>query len=270
MSAVVQKIIGDLSPSKPWVSWEENAVAFYDENYFLLACIAASYLPMIFGLQRYMANREAFRLKVPLVLWNLALAAFSIMGAYNTVPHLLAQIRQTGVQGEICRRGCYASPVSWWIFVFNLSKIPEFVDTIFLRLRKKPVILLHWYHHIATMLFCWYANQVGDIYNCTGFFFATMNLSVHSVMYLYYAVAAMGYARAMAKMNLNIVLTSIQIIQMFGGIYFIYLGTKCEKIDFNGTVYSIVMYTSYAILFSLLFINKYCTSEDSKVKAKQK
>merc|ERR1719502_696310 len=118
----------------------------------------------------------------------------------------------------ICDNSCYDKSVSIVVLYFNLSKMPEFVDTIFLRLRKRPVIFLHWYHHIVTMLYCWYGNQEGVVFNCSGMFFGAMNLSVHSVMYVYYALAAAGFARKMAQYNLNILLTTGQIIQMVGGI----------------------------------------------------
>lgn len=36
-------------------------------------------------------------------------------------------------------------------------QVPELVDTLFIVLRKKPLIFLHWYHHITVLLFCWHA-----------------------------------------------------------------------------------------------------------------
>ena len=32
-----------------------------------------------------------------------------------------------------------------------------FVDTVFLVLQKKPVIFLHWFHHVTVLLYCWHA-----------------------------------------------------------------------------------------------------------------
>ena len=54
----------------------------------------------------------------------------------------------------------------------------ELVDTLWLTLRKAPVIFLHWYHHVTVLLYCWhsYSSQIG-----TGLWFAAMNYSVHSV-----------------------------------------------------------------------------------------
>lgn len=63
------------------------------------------------------------------------------------------------------------------MYWFCLSKVFEFVDTIFLRLRKRPVILLHWYHHICTMAYCWHGTYgIEHGADASGWFFAAMNL----------------------------------------------------------------------------------------------
>ena len=33
-------------------------------------------------------------------------------------------------------------------------------STLWLLLRKSPVILLHWYHHVTVLLYCWHAYSV--------------------------------------------------------------------------------------------------------------
>ena len=230
------------------------------------------------------ANFDKTWLKLPLILWNLALMLFSMWGAYHLVPHMYTRLSLKEGFGHaigqidtvICDSSCYNNPVAMVMLYFNLSKMPEFVDTLFLRLRKRPVILLHWYHHIMTMLYCWYANQEGVEFNCSGMFFATMNLCVHSVMYLYYALAAAGFAKIMAKYNLNVVLTTGQIVQMVGGVLILYKSVNCQQFDQRGFVIGTVMYTSYLLLFCKLFIDKYhnkfrglcpCTSRHAKIKA---
>ena len=51
---------------------------------------------------------------------------------------------------------CCTDPAEWylngpsgfWTTAFVFSKIPELGDTAFLVVKKKPVIFLHWFHHV--------------------------------------------------------------------------------------------------------------------------
>lgn len=267
-----------------YISWAETVLPFYDKNTILFAVIAFLYLPVVFQLKDVMEhlfpgdprkNKQMLYfdrkiLKAPLILWNLLLAVFSMWGAYHMVPHVLTRMKGKDAVDVICDTSCYNHPVSMVVLYFNLSKMPEFVDTMFLRLRKRPVIFLHWYHHIMTMLYCWYANQIGIQFNCTGMFFASMNLAVHSVMYVYYAIAAMGYAKQMAQMNLNIILTTGQIIQMVGGIFILFKSTNCELFDKLGFTIATVMYSSYFLLFGRLFYDKYIKQKPKSVTGDKK
>jgi len=44
-----------------------------------------------------------------------------------------------------------------WAFCF--SKLPELIDTVFIVLRKQPLIFLHWYHHASVLIYCWFSYQ---------------------------------------------------------------------------------------------------------------
>ena len=37
-----------------------------------------------------------------------------------------------------------------------LSKVPETIDTLFIVLRRQPLIFLHWYHHASVLVYCFY------------------------------------------------------------------------------------------------------------------
>ena len=76
------------------------------------------------------------------------------------MPSLLNTIYYRGVYHSVCvpptpRYG--RGPVGFWVVLFIFSKIPELGDTVFIVLRKKPLIFLHWYHHVTVLLFCWHA-----------------------------------------------------------------------------------------------------------------
>ena len=64
-------------------------------------------------------------------------------------------------------------------------------------------------------------------------------------------------AIALNQLNLNVLMTAGQIIQMVGGVGIIALSTKCDTFDQTGFALASVMYTSYLLLFSQLFWDKY-------------
>lgn len=70
-------------------------------------------------------------------------------------------------------------------------------------------------------------------------------------MYTYYALAAMGYGRTMAKMRINVLLTSSQILQMAVGLYAAIVSAKCPgNVDDFGFYTGVAMYASYFVLFA--------------------
>lgn len=205
-----------------------------------------------------MVNRREFDLKIPLAFWSLILTVFSLIGSIYTIPILFNNFIQLPFKDSICDPSCYHHSAARWVFFFNVSKFFEFIDTIFIVLRKKPLIFLHWYHHIMTSLYCWYANQISCFWNCTGWWFASMNLFVHTLMYGYYTLSAFGY-----HVNGTILLTFLQILQMVIGSAIVLYSTSCPNSDeFKfGTYFALFMYLSYFILFANFFNQKYLRKE---------
>jgi len=238
--------------------WITTGEAFFTRNKILFGVAALCYLPVVFGLQAFMKNRQPFALKKVLAVWNFLMFAFSLVGAYQTVivsadMGALDAVRPFTIVEKVCRRWCYHFPsITFWIFLFNISKIFEWLDSIFLVLRKRPLPVLHWYHHLVTMLFCWYANQHGHYYHCAGFYFASMNFWVHTVMYGYYFVTCFGY-----RPKIDFFITSAQIFQMIVGLGVVILTTQCEQVDFFGTVFGLGLYFSFFLLFLDMFVDKY-------------
>ncbi|CAB3377381.1 Hypothetical predicted protein [Cloeon dipterum] len=77
----------------------------------------------------------------------------------------------------------------WWYYI---SKLTEFLDTLFFVMRKKnnQISLLHVYHHSMTPIMTWVL--VRFLAGGHGTFSNLINNLVHVVMYFYYMMTAMG------------------------------------------------------------------------------
>lgn len=127
-----------------WVSshWNVPVVAIIT---YLLFCFKGS---------KEMALRAPFDLKIELTVWNGFLSLFSTMGMLRTVPFLLARLIEGTYRESVCTEATVSygtGPVGFWTYMFILSKLPELIDTVFIVLRKKRLIFLHWYHHVTVV-----------------------------------------------------------------------------------------------------------------------
>lgn len=146
---------------------------------------------------------------------------------------------------------------SFWTFLFVLSKLPEFGDTVFIVLRKQPLIFLHWYHHILTLLYAWYAFKD---FTSSARWFVVMNSLIHSFMYSYYACRAL---KIRIPRVISVFITASQICQMAAGCYvnykawqFMSSNIPCS-ITKSNLIVSSLMYFSYFLLFARFFYLSY-------------
>ena len=99
-----------------------------------------------------------------------------------------------GISHTTCHTDCISNShkhLAIWGWVFALSKIVEFGDTAFIVLRKTPLPFLHWYHHVTVCIFTWYALTPDP--SALSQWFGSMNYTVHTAMYTYYALRTSGY-----------------------------------------------------------------------------
>lgn len=220
---------------------------------------SAAYVILVFVGQAIMRTRQPFQLRKLLCLWNICLCLFSTVGALRTLPELIHIVRKFGFTQSVCNPSYLddSQVTSFWTWLFVMSKLPEFLDTAFIVLRKQKLIFLHWYHHAVTYLFAWY-NYAHQVAPCR--WFITINFSVHAVMYGYFALRAMKIKvfRSFAMM-----ITLSQIIQMLIGCWVIYWsykmylkGNECTVTE-GTTRAGFIMYISYFILFSKFFYDSY-------------
>lgn len=239
------------------------------DNWTLGFYYCGIYMVLIFGLQYLMQNRPKFELRGVLVLWNTLLATFSIIGASRTVPEFIHTLTHHGLYHSVCIPSFIEQDKvsGFWTWMFVLSKLPELGDTIFIVLRKQPLIFLHWYHHITVLLYSWFSYAE---YTASARWFIVMNYCVHSIMYSYYALRAMRYN---PPRKVAMLITSLQLLQMVVGCavnlwarQLIQQQQECHVTPMNIKL-SVAMYFSYFVLFARFFYKAYM-SRDQKSKTR--
>ncbi|KAK6018154.1 GNS1/SUR4 family protein, partial [Ostertagia ostertagi] len=170
--------------------------------------ISIAYIVVIFTTKAIMTNFKPFQLTSALNFWNAWLAIFSTIGSLVTGYGLFYEIFHRGLVSSYTHIGDYFHGYSGLLtFLFVMSKVLEFGDTILLVLRKKPLIFLHWYHHVLTMNYAIMSYSHDIAYNS---WITWMNFTVHSIMYGYYMLRSMGVS-VPAWVAKNI--TTMQILQ---------------------------------------------------------
>lgn len=217
------------------------------------------YLVSIYLGQQYFENRPAWNLKKPMAAWNLALSVFSFFGFIRCAPFVLHNLSTYGFEATLCtdpEQSMGASITCVWVLFFVISKVPELFDTFFIVVHKKPLILLHWYHH-ATVLLCTWQTLVS--HSPAGIIYVSMNYGVHSVMYFYYFLMAIKCKPKWLKPQW---ITMAQIAQMVVGcvtsVAAFSLTSKKECwAEFENNSAILIMYFSYFLLFTQFFLNRF-------------
>lgn len=251
-----------------WVTTDiERGFNYYDRRKWLKSTfphvpfiINVIYICTVFGLRKFMSHREPLSLKPLLLVWNVSLAIFSILGSLRTIGFNTSLMYNRGFYASVCIEPAVNGVYGFWCWLFIISKIPELGDTIFIVLRKQKLIFLHWFHHMSVLMLVWTANS--DSFSVGGYFI-TMNFFVHSIMYSYYAAKSMGVK---TPKPLAMTITFSQMMQMLIGTYVTFYaftqkktGNLCETND-NTIIVSLFLYGSYLILFANFFVQSYLKS----------
>ncbi|PIK60557.1 putative elongation of very long chain fatty acids protein 6-like [Apostichopus japonicus] len=249
---------------RPWLEW-------FHKYWKISALASVIYVIVIFSIKRIMRDRQPFGLRSALVLWSLALAVFSTVCAMRLWRELFRYQGIFGWKATMCDAEIgYSGVNGFWSLLFVLSKLPELGDTLFVVLRKQPLIFLHWYHHITVLMYSFYSYEM---LVAPGRYFILMNSSVHSIMYSYYAIKASRIVRI--PKWINICITLIQISQMVVGVIVNLLayhyrsnGEFCSTADSNITV-AMLMYASYFVLFANYFFQAYLAKRSKAVSKRE-
>lgn len=211
--------------------------------------------------KRWMSTRRPYNLRGLLAIWNLGLAVFSTMGFLTVAPELVRHAFRD-LSDSICHTRIQLYPMmSFWSLLFVFSKVVEFGDTFFIIARKTQLSFLHWYHHVTVCLLSWHSLAIAS---APAHWYCAMNFGVHSVMYSYYLLKAVGI-RVVSFVAQSI--TVLQLMQFFAGFavtlaaaWFYYSGRPCST-NRNEVIAALLIYGSYFVLFVNFFYQRYCVKK---------
>ena len=126
------------------VEYANNRRQWVEDNWTLSIWISLIYIFLVFSGKWYMNSRSKFELRLPLILWNLFLASFSILGFIRVWPEFANCIYEHNIEYSVCNNRYAYGITGFWAYMFVMSKLPELVDTLFIVLRNQQLILLHW------------------------------------------------------------------------------------------------------------------------------
>lgn len=162
------------------------------DNFSSPLLVSVTYLMFTIWGPTVMKNRKPFHLQsfigihsAFMTLLNAYLSSEAIISSLNLNYSVLCQpVERLGRPDEL--------RLAKAVWLFYISKIMDFVDSVIIVLRKKErqLSFLHVYHHTSMVLLSWigvksYAG--GNMY-----FIIAVNSFVHVVMYSYYSLSSLG------------------------------------------------------------------------------
>ncbi|OWF36045.1 elongation of very long chain fatty acids protein 2-like [Mizuhopecten yessoensis] len=228
-----------------------------DDNPLHVWILTALYVAFVLIGPKVMKNRKPFNLQKFMVVYNFGLVFVSLylmieiiasaydIGYFNEDPWCCKYNRDTQNNPKELR----IATVFWWYF---LSKLLEFMDTVVMVLRKKndQITFLHVYHHSSMLNIWWWVTTY--LPGGQSWFSSSLNCSVHVIMYLYYALAAIPSMRS--KLWWKKYITKYQLVQ------FVLILVHTMRTAYTGCDYPMwgqFLITGYMISMLILFGNFY-------------
>eukprot|EP01027_Heterolobosea_sp_BB2_P023882 GEZU01035919.1.p1 GENE.GEZU01035919.1~~GEZU01035919.1.p1 ORF type:complete len:278 (-),score=116.67 GEZU01035919.1:77-910(-) len=231
--------------------------------------IGASVIYIIckFAGERIMKNRKPIKLPVLTFVHNIFLCLISAAMLLGTIVEAVRIVYEenqskgiTPVVALLCDPSARTSfgRMNAWVYVFYLTKYYEFLDTMFLILMKKEVILLHWYHHFITLILVWVGLEYQQPLQWVPL---VTNCGVHVLMYYYYAITS---PLIQGRVWWKSYITTIQIIQfvvdlILAQVFAFFLLTRkdCSGGDIPSMIFGEAVILSFLILFIQFYKKTY-------------
>lgn len=211
--------------------------------------------------------------KLITIIHNIFLTVYSAWTFYNSILICIDfyQKMQSGeaYQGFLLKSGtpllygllCDPDDLLWtkyhlgfWVTHFYISKYYEFIDTWITQLKGNKPMFLQTYHHAGVVLVMYLlviTRSTGG-----GTMGLVLNSFIHTLMYFYYTLAALGYKSPLKQM-----LTTAQIIQFFIAVIFLlpaYWIEGCLTLTQKVALFFLHIYVVYLIkLFADFYQDQY-------------
>lgn len=253
-------------PNSPYLTWQEGVTPL--STFPIVALSTAAYLTTILG-GRELMNRfkiPPMQVKEAFVVHNIFLSFGSLCLLLCMLEEILPIWYEHGFFFAICHAKAF-TPRMEALYILNYyTKYLEWVDTLFLVIKKKPLAFLHVYHHAATALLC-YSQLLGR--TSTSWLVITLNLFVHVVMYAYYALTSLKIRCPWKK-----AVTSLQITQFIIDLGVVYFASythwvekyavpllpvmgACAAEKEHAVVSGVAILSSYLVLFVIFYKKTY-------------
>ncbi|KAJ1888857.1 hypothetical protein LPJ66_008355 [Kickxella alabastrina] len=163
-----------------------------------------------------------------IITHNLVLAVYSLWTFIDFSPAVLRNIQQAGFKNGFC-------DVEWTLrgdkllmhgFLFYLSKYYEFIDTMIILAKGRRATSLQTFHHSGAVVIMWMGNFVHSPYLA---FFVFENSIIHTLMYIYYSLTAMGYKPPGKQMLTRLQISQFYIALSAGAVYSVLPGCQSNE-----------------------------------------
>lgn len=158
-------------------------------------------------------------------------------------------------------------PIGFILYVFYISKILDFFDTIFIILEKRwsQLSFLHVYHHFSIFLIYWLNMNVG--YDGDVYLTIVLNGLIHTIMYTYYFVSL--HTKEIPWKSALTLSQMVQFVVMNSqALYLIY--TDCRSYPINVVYFYFYYILSLLFLFAQFFLVSYVFKSGKKKGSKSK
>jgi len=157
-----------------------------------------------------MDKQKPYTLAIAGTIHNIILCIWSFIMCYGIITDIIPLVKENGIFWLLCddkHVKVMKGRLWYWCYIYYLSKYYELFDTILLVFKKKPLVLLHVYHHCVIVILSWSWLQ-GEWPLC--WWGIAFNTLIHVIMYYYYAASIWGYKPWWKRY-----LTSMQLTQFY-------------------------------------------------------